>query len=150
MAVWAVSIPFGAGSVRAVEIRQLLDALPGKEDLSWLVDIEDLTGGEFANEVAESNEPIVLDAAQIGRFADEVLQTYGGEFLGFEGDDPERLSDWWRGVREFQRSSARWALLDIRGGEWLAVTTSKADAETLKSKFEGARLEDGRSAFPDG
>jgi hypothetical protein len=139
---------------RPVELRHLLDALPGSDRCSWRVEVEDLSGGVTANDVADAierhrgGEPLVLDGSEMRRFAQDINQSFGGEFVAFApGTSRDAVDLGLSTEAAFEMSPIRYVLLDIRGDEWIVITKVEADFESVRQSFRDVRDEDASREF---
>lgn len=142
---------------RPIELRHLLDALPGSDACWWRVEVEDLSGGETANDVADAierqrgSEPLVLDGSEMRRFANDINQSFGGQFAAFApGTSRDAVDLGLSTEAAFEMSSIRYVLFDVRGDEWIVITNVDADLESVRTRFRDVRDEDASRAFPLG
>jgi hypothetical protein len=130
----------GPRSARAIELRHLLDALPGSDTCWWRIEVEDLNGGPTANDVADASPPAILKGAEMRRFAEDMIQSYGGTFVAFApGASRDAVDDGLTTMAAFEVSPIEYVLLDIRGQEWIVITKSQADLESVRTTFRNAR-----------
>jgi hypothetical protein len=130
-------------SARPVELRHLLEVLPGSDVCWWRVEVEALNGGATANEIADRNPPAILDASEMRRFAEDTFQSYGGTFVAFTpGASRHDVDEGLTTMAAFEVSPIRYVLLDIRGQEWVVVAKSQADFENVRTSFRDVREED--------
>ena len=144
----------GPEGLRPTELRHLLAVLPESDAVWWRVEIEDLNGGEMANDVADAierqrgNEPLVLIGSEMRRFADDISQSFGGRFVAFAPGTGRNAVDLGLSTAAaFEISPIRYALLDIRGDEWIVIAKVEADFNAVRAQFCDVRDEDA-SEFP--
>jgi hypothetical protein len=150
MTVVAVSIRgVGEDGVRAVELRQILAVLPGAEECDWMLEIEDMVGGATSEAILRRSELTgLIDGPEIRRFADDVTQTHGGQFIGTgPGSKRSAIDVGLLSTFDFDASPIRYIVRDVRGDEWIIVARDQGDIEPLRRRFAGVCDEDPESEF---
>jgi hypothetical protein len=140
---------------RPIELRDFWTLLPGADSLAWRIEVNDLLGGTVANEIADEVErrrggdPLVLDGMAMRKFADDISQLYGGQFVGYQKSATRVAIDAALGSRSaFESSAIRYVLLDITGEEWVVIARDSGDVSDLRSQLRDVRDADLDAEFP--